>query len=296
MAWRRCSAIVAVALVAATVLAGSRAQPAAAADGWTETGATTYELDPAHGLVRVSVTLKVANTTPSTSEPYSCIQSTYDPWLGYVPYVSTCHRTTSYYLDSATVIVENEASAIRATSAGSVLRTQAGARGSVYRAIRVSFPRLYYGRSRTIRVTYVIKGGGPRSTASTRVMRAYASFCAVPQGVDSGSVTVRVPAGFTFSTAGGRMSSTISGHTRVFTSGTVADTASFWACFDGTNPAGYRTDQLTAPDGRTVTMRSWPEDAAWAAGVRADVTNGLPALAALIGRPMPGTAPLVIEA
>ena len=53
--------------------------------------------------------------------------------------------------------------------------------------------------------------------------------------------------------------------------------------------------KLTAAGGRDVTLKSWPEDPAWAKGVRAELTSGLPALVKLVGRPMTSAAPLVIK-
>ena len=53
--------------------------------------------------------------------------------------------------------------------------------------------------------------------------------------------------------------------------------------------------KLTATGGRDITLKSWPEDPAWAKGVRADLASGLPALAKLVGRPLTGTVPLVIK-
>ena len=295
MAARKPLAIAVLSMAMAIGVLGVHAQPVAAAGGVTQTGATTYELDPAHGLIRVTETLKVKNTIPNSTTPYDCIKYTYDYWYGYMPYTATCYRTTRYYVNSTQAVIENQASSIKATAGGSSLKVKLGSKGSYYRTATISLPKFFNGTTRTVRLTYVIKGGAPRSTSTTRVMRAYASFCATPSGFDGGSVTVRVPAGFDFATAGGSMSSKVTGNTRIYKSGKVADTSSFFVCFYGANAGGYKTETLTADGGRIVTLKSWPEDPAWANAVRSDVANGLPELATLIGEPMPGTAPLMIQ-
>jgi hypothetical protein len=247
--------------------------PASAAQGYTETGATTYALDPARGALHVSVTLRIANTTPSTT---------------------SAAGTMVWFLRTATIWVEDEATAIRATSGGIRLAAALGDIGPWYRPLTVTFPKLYYGQSRTITVTYDIHGGAPRSASPLRVLRAYASFCAIANGVDSGSVRVSVPAGFGLETTGTPLTSSIVAGQRTYTSGRIADTASFWTCFSGTNTAGYQTAQLAAPDGRAIRLESWPEDQRWAQAVTGEIAKGVPALVRLIGRPMPGTAPIVV--
>jgi hypothetical protein len=254
---------------------GVGVSPALAAQGYTETGATTYTLDPARGALHVSVSLRITNTTPSTT---------------------TAAGTTVWFLQTATIWVENEATAIRATSGGSSLSVSTGDMGPWYRPLTVVYPKLYFGQTRTVTVTYEIAGGAPRSDSSLRILRAYASFCVIANGVDSGSVRVSVPVGYGLQTTGTQLASSAGAGQRTYTSGRIADTASFWTCFSGTNAAGYQTQQLEAPGGRVIRLESWPEDQRWAQAVKAEITKGLPALVRLIGRPMPGTSPvLVIE-
>ena len=158
---------------------------------------------------------------------------------------------------------------------------QAGFEGQLlpHRHDRV-FLSFFNGTTRTVRLTYVIKGGAPRSACRTRVMRAYASFCATPSGFDGGSVAVPVlQAGFDFATAGGSMSSKVTGNTRIYKSGKVADTSSFFVCFYGANAGGYKTETITADGGQDVALvKSWPEDPAWANAVPSDVQTASPNL------------------
>ncbi len=292
---RRTAAALAIAAFTAAGLLGVQPAAVAAADGFSETGATTYQLDPAKGLVRVTVALKLTNRTPDGREPYTCLQNTSDPWFGWIPTLSTCYRTTRYFYNSAQVQVEKDAASIKATSAGSKLTVTPAAEGQLSRQVTVNFPNLYNGQTRTLTVTYVVKGGGPRTTTAVRAMRAYSSFCAMANGADSATLSVRVPKGFTFETSGRKMSVRTSGKERIYSSGKIANTTDFWVCFDGTNESGYRTEHLAAAGGRDITLKSWPEDTAWATGIRADLASGLPALVKLTGRPMSGTAPLVIK-
>ncbi|MEI7745028.1 MAG: hypothetical protein WCK58_14925, partial [Chloroflexota bacterium] len=268
---------------------------AAAVTGYTETARTVYTLEPAHDRLSVSVTIKVKNTTRDSTEAYSCVKYSYDYFWGYLPYTTTCYRTTTWYMTSTSAWVENEAVNLRAKSGGQGLSISTGSQGSYYRLATITFPKLYYGKSRTVTLTYTVPGGAPRSASGTRTLRAYAKFCAVANGMDSGTVTVNVPTGYTFETSGETVRSKVAGKERVYTSGTIANTGSWYACFDGINEAGYATDTLTAPGGRKISLRSWPEDPDWVAGVRSEVNSGLPNLVELIGTAMSGTAPLVIQ-
>ena len=289
----RSLAAIAFAVAGAVVLVGVQPPRAFAAEGYGETGTSVYRLDPAKGLLRVTVTLKVTNRTPDTNEPYACVKYS-DDWFP-IPYLATCDRTTRYYLTTTSALVENEASSIRAVSGGKRLEVSAGSKGAWYRGVTVTFPKLFYGKTRTVTLTYVVKGGAPRSESSTRTMQAYASFCAIANGADKGSVTVRIPKDFAVDTTGKKLKSKTVGKERVFTSGTIAHPTDWFACFTGTNKAGYRTQKLAAPDGRTIALRSWPEDPAWAKGVRADVASSLPLLERLTGTSMTGTTTLNVQ-
>ncbi len=285
--------VITLAIAGALALAGIQPPHASAAEGYGETGTTVYALDPAKGLLRVTVTLKVTNSTPDTSEPYTCLKYSTD-WFP-IPYLATCYETTRYALTTTTALVENEADSIRAESGGKRLEVSTGAAGVSYRAVTIAFPELLYGKTRTVTLTYTVKGGGPRSATSTRTMQAFANFCAIANGADKGSVTVRIPKAFKVDTTGKKLKSKVVGKDRVFTSGSIAHPTDWFACFTGTNKAGFKTQKLTGPDGRTIQLRSWPEDPAWAKGVRADVASSLPQLERLTGTGMNGTMALNVQ-
>ena len=195
---RRLVSTLALALATALGLLAAAPPYASADEGYRQTAATVYRLDPANGRLQVTVTLKVTNRTPDAREPYSCIEYT-EGWFP-IPYPSTCYNVTRYYLTTTSALVENEAKAIKAVSGGKRLAVAKGAPGAAYRAVTVTFPKLYFGESRTVKLTYTVKGGKPRSPTATRTMRAFASFCAIANGTDSSTVTVRLPKGFSVDT------------------------------------------------------------------------------------------------
>jgi hypothetical protein len=292
---RRFAFVVSLALAFAIGLTAVQVSVAQAADGFTETGSTTYTLQPAKGRLAVKVTLKITNTTPDTTEPYECTKYREDWFWGTVPYTDTCYRTTHWYRDSAAIWVEREAGKVRATSGGKKLTVETSRRGDSYRVETIRFPKLFYGKSRTLTITYNVRGGAPRSDTFTRTLRAYASFCVIANGADRGDVTVRMPSGFKVETSGESLKGKVDGGTRVFTSGSVKNTATWYACLSGTNEDGYRADTMTAPDGRTIRLLSWPEDSAWTRGVREEVAAGLPELRRIVGSDMAGSDALIVK-
>ena len=151
----------ALAAVAAIGVLGVLPAPVAAADGYAETGATTYRLDPVKGVVRVTVTVTFTNQTPDGSEPYACTENTFDWWFGWRPTPSTCYRTVRYFYNSTRVWVEKNATSVKATSDGKALKIKLGAKDDLYRPVTVTFPKLFNGETRSIKVTYLVKGGAP---------------------------------------------------------------------------------------------------------------------------------------
>lgn len=290
---RRFVSTLAIALATALGLLAAAPPYAAADEGYRQTATTVYRLDPANGRLQVTVTLKVTNRTPDSREPYSCIEYT-EGWFP-IPYPSTCYNVTRYYLTTTSALVENEAKAVKAVSGAKRLAVAEGAPGAAYRAVTMAFPKLYFGESRTIKLTYTVKGGKPRSSTATRTMKAFASFCAIANGTDSSTVTVRIPKGFAVTASGEKLTTKVVGKERVLASGKITNPEGWFACFTGTNRAGYKTDTLAAHDGREISLRSWPEDPAWASGVRADIVSSLPLLERLTGTGLDGEAKLSVQ-
>ena len=290
---RHTLAVLVIAIAAATGLGAVAPARALAADGYSQTAASVYRLAPAKGRLRVTVTLKVTNRTPDRQEPYACVGYT-GGWVP-IPYPSTCYATTRYAITTTTALVENEATSLKAVSDGQPLEVTQGAPGVAYRAVTITFPDLAFDETRIVTLTYTVKGGEPRSQTTTRTMRAFASFCAIANGVDRGKVTVRLPKGFKVTTTGETLEARVTNSQRVLSSGKITRTSDWFACFTGTNAGAFRTDKVAAHDGQTIAVRSWPEDPAWATGVRADIAASLPALERLTGTGLAGEAALSVQ-
>jgi hypothetical protein len=290
---RRITAVLAIALAGSLGLLGATPPVAAAAGGYRQTAATVYVLDPANGRLKVTVTLKVTNLIPDTRETYGCIAYT-DGWLP-IPYPSTCSRVTPSVITTSSALVENAASGLRATSDGGAATVAMGDPGAASRPVTITFAELPYGRTRTIRLSYTIRGDAPRSGGTTRAMRAFASFCTLANGADAGSVTIRLPKGYAIATRGSKLASRVSGKARLLSSGKIAKTAGWSACVTGTNGSGYHTERVVPRGGPPVSVRSWPEDPDWARSVRAGVAAGLPALERLTGRQLDGDGSITVQ-
>lgn len=285
-----------MAVLVAAGLALALPPPAAlAADGVVETGATTYELVPEKGVLKVTINLRVRNEIPSGSEWYPCPEWVYDPWLGYYPVPSTCRRPIHYYINETYVWLERSARNIRITADRGAVSRRVEQRGETIVVYRISFQSLFRGQTRSIRITYEVPGGKPRSGTDTRIGRAYANFCVAANGLDGGTVRVVVPDAFEMEVWPEAMEATRSGGRVVYESGSIADTTEFFRCLEGTNEAGFARTVATSPAGRTVIIEGWPEDPEWREAMGTEVPVTVAGLEALIGRPLPGDGPITIR-
>jgi hypothetical protein len=290
-----------ITVVAAISAVGLSAAPAAAADvtpfasSWT-TAATTYRAVPAKGLIEVSINLKVTNHTQDTYETYPCIEYYDDPYWGLTPYSSTCSSTKRWYVDATSLFAEVGASNLRATSAAGKVKVQRGSTGptDTISPYTLTFPRIYNGQTRTIKVSYVLRAGAARS-GSGRVNPAYVSFAGFAQPVDSATVRMVLPAAFDTSTFGGTVAETRSGSSRVYASGPVHDTSTFYVVVTGTNLAGYHRESIQSPQGREIRIEAWPGDDGWLDAVREEATGSIGALEEAIGQPLPGSGPITVR-
>ena len=261
---RRTGAVGLAVFLAVAAGAGGEPSAAKAAAGAVETALTTYELVPGEGVLRVTIDLSVTDFGVGGS-------------------------TTSY------VWLEKAARNLRMTAdRGGVSRT-AEKRVEGFVAYRISFQLVEPAETRTIRVTYDLPGGSPRSASPTRVGRAYAAFCVFANGLDGGSVRVVVPDSFGMEVWPGQMTVVPSGDRTIYASGTVADTSTFYRCLEGTNEDGFRRSTVTSPSGRRVVIEGWPEDGAWQAAVGAEVGSAVDSLEELVGRGLPGTRSIKVR-
>jgi len=285
--------LLAAALLAGIVAVGAPAPAARADDDPTidQTMAMTYELVPAKGVIRVTVEVRVTNRKPDAVAEVPCVQ-----YVDGYPVSGTCRRTTRYYLDATPVAVERSARGLGATADQGTARLATIRDEGGFRVVRVSFAPVYYGQTRVVRVTYEIPGAKPRSDDPTRAGKAFASFCIVAQGADGGSTRAILPAAYEVTQAGGDdlRESTTGGRT-VLESGNLANPYDFWACLEGVNAAGYARSVVAGAGGRTVDLRSWPEDAEWTKAVSAAIRDAIPALESLTGYQLPGGGRLNIR-
>ena len=249
-----------------------------AASGLTTTADARYTVDPAGHRVRVDVSLTATNHLSDT-------------------------RTHRYFFDRAYLAVPPRTTGFRITSSGAHPSVSVAARRSTYTLLSVAFgTHLGAGSSRSLRLGFDIPDPGGTATRTTRIGGSLVRFSAwglASDGATSGSVTVVFPSGFNVDVQGGtlRRSTDASGNL-VFSSGPIADPTTFIASFDADRPSALKETQLTVPLGTEtlpVTLRAWPDDAAWTKRVSDVLRKGLPVLAREIGLPWSSARPLVVE-
>ena len=250
-------------------------QVALANNGMTETGTTTYEVVPSKAVIKVTVQVSIYNGSPSQVKP---------------------NGVYYYYWNKTAIGVEKQAGAVSvASDAGPVYQAEKSLDRS-YRYLELTYPNVYYGQTRVVTATYTIPAA-PHAAGGFRAGKAYASLCAMGNGLDGGTVSVVIPNGFTFhNDAGGNMSpGRVSAGKQAYTSGSLAAPYKFWTCVDARQEASLVHTPVTAGS-QTFDIQAWPEDPAWSTSVGADITTDVPALEALTGLKMPGGTVAILEA
>jgi hypothetical protein len=257
-------ALLAIPLLLGSALALSSPAQTRAADGMTETGVTTYEVLPSKAQIKVTVVLSDHNTKPNSGGYY-------------------------YYWAATEMAEELQGGAITATSNGGKVKQKVIETGNYYRLVELDYPPVLYGQTRVVTATYSIPAG-PKASGGFRALTAYASFCAVGNGVDSGSIQVVVPDGFELWVNAGEDLSLVSDKNgkQVYTTGTAAQPYKLFTCVNADKPGALVSTPITAGQ-QSVTVQSWPEDASWNSIVTADVTADIPALENLTGLTMDET-------
>jgi hypothetical protein len=250
----------------------------AAASGLTTTADARYTVDPAGHRVRVIVTLSATNHLSDT-------------------------RTHRYFYDRAYLAVPPHTTGFRISSSGAHPSVSVAARRSTYTLLRIAFgTHLAAGSTRGFRLGFEMPDPGGTATRTTRIGLSLVRFSAwglASEGATGGSVTVVFPSGFNVDVQGGALrQSTDSSGNLVFTSGRIAAPTTFLATFDADRPSALKETQLQVPlgsDSVAITLRAWPDDAAWAKRVGDVLRKGLPILAEEIGLPWSAARPLVVE-
>jgi hypothetical protein len=272
--------------------------PVAASDGITATATQVYELKPQQNLVHVTVDMGIKNTTPSWTTYEPCIKYYWDPYWGLQPYSTTCPHTTNYYVNDSTLWVEDGARNLKLSADVGQVSKAVTSKVSGFTEYDLKFQKIFYGHTRKVHVSYDLPSAAPRSVSGIRAGSAYASFCVSGNGPDGGQIRVVAPAAFSLTqtnSSGLTFSKASSGSRTTYSSGSLGDPILTWACFEGINLDGYAVQTVQASAGHSVVVESWPEDPAWGAAVAEAVQTSLPALEALLGRPLPGNGALEIR-
>ena len=272
----RRSATTAVAVALSLAFSGAAsvlgpATPVGAADGLRVESTTTYTIDATAGLVHVAAVMEFTNTVPDRRDGDTVRRAFFTGFSVPVP------------------VGAAGGAAIDDTGQALTLNAEIVDGNSDYFIYDVVFAgRLFYGKTARITVTYDVTGLPPRSVNPSRVNPAYAAFNAYGIG-DASKVTVRVvaPKGFAVDTFGNDTQVTNEGDTRVYTASNIADPDTFNIFVSARNDARLTDQSVTNATGNRFDVRAWPGDTAWQAFVTEQITDGVPVLADLIGRPWP---------
>ncbi|HEV7762476.1 MAG TPA: hypothetical protein VGO78_25885 [Acidimicrobiales bacterium] len=148
-------------------------------------------------------------------------------------------------------------------------------------------PRLLFGQSQAITLTYDLPYQAPRSAGLSRANDALVTFPAFSAG-DAGltSIEVRLPSTFSVEVVGDPLDQQQRDGQTVLTAGPIQNPDTFTAIVVATDD-----DRLVSKDiqveGRDVEVRAWPDDADWATFVADQLGATMPALEGLIGQPWP---------
>jgi hypothetical protein len=267
-------------LIAASIgVLPASAPSAQAASGLTTTADATYVVDPDAHRVHVAVALTATNHLVDT-------------------------KTRRFFFDKAYLAVQPGTAAFKISSPGATPRITVAAKKATYTLLRIDFGiQLAAGATRAFSIAYDIVDPGGAPTRAVRIGTSLVTFPAWGLGSDGatgGSVTVTFPAGFTIDVDAeglGDPTTDAAGNT-TYTTGRLANPLAFSATFVADRPSAFtetRLDLTVRGQPVILTLRAWPDDPAWAKRVAGLMTTGLPALADLIGLPMPPERPLIIE-
>jgi hypothetical protein len=269
--WLPLAALIAIVVMATTLLGAPGAAAQSAGNGLEEQSTNSFEFDPSRGIVRVTIDITLRNVTSDQVEG------------GFV------NRT---FFTGYGVAVPVGAENIVATQNGNVLVGELISDPEFPAFATYAFDLgadLFSGQSTTLRVTFDHLGAEPRSPIPWRVNEAYAGFAAFGLG-DPGLVTLRIaqPFGYEFDEFTDLTGFTPSPPDAF---GTVIHTRAGMT-EDTTITVGLANNErlVSRPldvDGVEIRLRSWPDDPVWADFAATRVESGIPELEALIGSPWP---------
>lgn len=264
------------ALAVAAATAALAAPAAHADDGFDVDSTSRYVLRAKEEVVRATMTITVTNERPS-------------------------YRTGNYiqyfYLPSITIPVPVEAAQLTAVSNGAPLSvTREPTKDPSTALATIRFPsNLLYGQSRTVTVSFVLKGEKPRSKNQTRVGPGYATFAVYGRG-DAGQNTVQVvlPASMSFDATTDAFDDGEGSKTVTYTATADTGGSGFWAVVSARDLDIARTRTVELGD-QDVEVLAFSDDKRWLRFVASRMTSGVPVLAELVGTPWPGGLTTVRE-
>jgi hypothetical protein len=99
---------------------------------------------------------------------------------------------------------------------------------------------------------------------------------------DRGSIRVLIPVNYVVTPPRG-MSSERKGRNTLFTRGEQATPQGIYECFAASDREAFRTESITLPDGRAISVEAWSDDKEWADEVRRSLEEDVPALLRTLG-------------
>jgi hypothetical protein len=237
-----------------------------------------YTVRPDAGRVTVSVTIAVRNHTRET-------------------------RTRRFYFDHAFLAVQPGAANARLTGPrGADVRVAKRTKAATL--LRLDFgPRLYSGRTASLRLTFDLPGRGRSASPQVRVGSGLVTlpvWAFASDGARGSSVAVRFPGGWDVAVESGelaRRAPAADGGT-VLASGPLDRPLGFFAYVTAQRPATFAERPVTLPVGEgeaELVLRGWTDDPAWSRRVGALFGKALPVLRDDIGLAWPIEGPLVIQ-
>lgn len=263
--------LIAAAVLAAAVLivptapaTATPAQETGRDDGLREQSASTFVVDPAAEVVRVSTEMTVTNELG---------QANYYFHTYYAPVLigSVNHRAVRS--DGQSLRVSIEASDVPEA-------------GFSYAVVSLR-PNLFQGQSQTFRLDYELPFQPPRAPGWMRGNDAVVTFPAFTGGDPGlGRLEVRVPDDYEVEVGGEELEREEADGQVVLTADPVADPDMFMSMVVAT-----RDDKMLSHDaeaaGRPITLRAWPNDAQWVDYMAEQLDATMPVLEELVGLPWP---------
>ena len=255
------------------------ASVAAAGNQLTLVGAATYDVQPEHRRVHITVDLTATNRAKGT-------------------------LTTGYVYDRVNLSVLPGTSGFRATDGGTRVGVSVLSHAASATLLSIHLAkRLASGKSASIRLSFELPDPGKPASRPVRIGPSIAAFpvwAYGSRGTPGSSVTVRFPAGFKVSSATGRLGkpSTAADGTTTLSSPFLADPYALSGYVLADRAGAYlETPVDVTVDGVAAhfAVRGWKDDPAWTKRTTALLKKAIPSLGKTIGLAYPRTDTIAVE-